>query len=387
MRYWVLVSAVLLQLCLGATYSWSVFAQALREDLGVPLGSAQVPYSVFYIVFPLTTMIAGKVLGRLGPTRTAMLGGALFGAGWLLAGLGGQLPLVIAGVGLLSGLGVGIGYVVPIATAVKWFPKQQGLVTGIAVAGFGGSAAIVTAVASRIMGAGVSPFQTFTAFGVVFVVLTFLAALGLRNPPGSGKLSPAGGAGPGAGAAEPGWGTFLYLYTGMFAGLGIGMMINANLRQMAGEEAVVVGAWAVSLFAVANAAGRILWGLFFDKVRGPRVPGANLLMQVVVVLGFALLPPITPLYLTLAVLAGLNFGGVLVLYATTVTRLWGENRFASIYGRVLSSYVPAAVGPWLMGVFYDAYGSFLMPLLGGALVLVVAAALVIRVPRAEELPS
>lgn len=157
----------MMQMCPGATYSWSIYVQPIRELTGILQGSSQLPFSLFYFTFPITMIMAGQVLPRLGPRRSAILGGVLFGTGWLLAGLGHQHFLyTILGIGLLAGIGAGFAYIVPIATCIRWFPERQGLVTGIAVAGFGGGAAAVSQVGGLLMNSlAPSPFTTFAAFG------------------------------------------------------------------------------------------------------------------------------------------------------------------------------------------------------------------------------
>jgi len=134
----ILVAAVIMQLCLGATYSWSVYVQPLRQLTGLMQGTAQLPFSLFYFAFPATMMFAGQFLSRLGPRRCAMLGGILFGGGWMLAGLGRlNFLYTVLGIGFLAGIGAGFAYIVPIATCIRWFPKHQGLMTAIAGARFG----------------------------------------------------------------------------------------------------------------------------------------------------------------------------------------------------------------------------------------------------------
>ncbi|HBG18856.1 MAG TPA: hypothetical protein DDY32_06145, partial [Desulfobulbaceae bacterium] len=139
LRYIILPAAVLMQMCLGATYSWSVYVQPLKALAGLQQGSAQIPFTVFYFVFPLTVMFAGMLLPRLGPRVCAVTGGLCFGGGWLLASLGvHSFVFTILGIGLLAGIGAGMAYIVPIAVCIRWFPRAKGLVTGVAVAGFGG---------------------------------------------------------------------------------------------------------------------------------------------------------------------------------------------------------------------------------------------------------
>jgi MFS family permease len=142
-RYRILIAAVVMQMCLGATYAWSVFVLPLKQLAGILQSTAQLPFSLFYFAFPATMMGTGTLLPRFGPRRCAMIGGFLFGGGWMLATFGRfHFGLTMVGIGLMAGVGVGFAYIVPIATCVRWFPRHKGLVTGVAVAGFGGGAAL-----------------------------------------------------------------------------------------------------------------------------------------------------------------------------------------------------------------------------------------------------
>ncbi|MFZ1983036.1 MAG: MFS transporter, partial [Desulfatitalea sp.] len=168
-RYLILAASVLMQMCLGATYSWSVYVQPLKGITGLPQGPVQLPFTVFYFAFPLTMIFAGQWLPRLGPRRCAVTGGILFGCGWWVAGWGGlHFGLTILGIGLLAGMGVGMAYIVPIATCIRWFPDHKGLVTGVAVAGFGGGAALVSHIGAwRMHSHGATPFETFQMLGLI----------------------------------------------------------------------------------------------------------------------------------------------------------------------------------------------------------------------------
>jgi OFA family oxalate/formate antiporter-like MFS transporter len=110
MRRWIILAAsVVMQMCLGATYSWSVYVQPLKKITGLLQGPVQLPFTVFYFAFPATMIFAGMWLPRLGPRRCAVTGGILFGSGWLVAGFGGlHFGLTIVGIGLLAGIGVGL---------------------------------------------------------------------------------------------------------------------------------------------------------------------------------------------------------------------------------------------------------------------------------------
>lgn len=391
-RYSILAAAVVMQLCLGATYAWAVFVAPLKGLTGLGQGPVQAPFTVFYVAFPAMTVAAGALLARLGPRRMAVLGGLLFGGGWALAGLGeGRFPLTILGVGLLGGVGVGFAYLVPIATCILWFPRNKGLVTGIAVAGFGGGAALVARLAGLLMDRyGMGPFEALHWLGLGFLVLVPLAGSLMRRP------DPVAGAGRQAEPlrrvlAQP---RFHLLYLAMFAGLTAGLAVNANLKELVPRIDARAGVAAVGWFAVANAAGRIAWGWLFDRISSRAAITMNLLLQAALMFGAPWLLGARAGLAPFAFVAGFNYGGVLVVYASTTARCWGAERVGGIYGWLFSANIPAALAPTLAGMAYDRWGSFTLPLasIGGLLVL--AAWLVLRrgpledgCARAEETPS
>ena len=145
-RWLVVAGAILIQLALGAIYAWSVFTARLTDVAGTYAFSASQTAWVFSIglaTFAIVMVLAGRLLPRVGPRRLSVLGGLLLGSGYLLGGLfGGSFLMQLACIGLIGGAGIGLAYVVPISVCVKWFPDKKGLITGLAVAGFGFGATI-----------------------------------------------------------------------------------------------------------------------------------------------------------------------------------------------------------------------------------------------------
>lgn len=369
-RYLILLSAFLMQICLGATYSWSVYVQPLKSLTGLSQGPVQLPFSLFYFAFPATMIFTGSLLPRLGPRRCALIGGLLFGCGWLLAGLGGlHFGFTIVGIGLLAGIGVGFAYIVPIATCIRWFPESKGLVTGIAVAGFGGGAAMVSQIGGWLMNSHqMTPFETFTIFGLGFLIVVTAAGWTMRNPPGHTQVHRPQLAARKVVTSAP----FILLYLAMFTGLAAGFTVNANLKELFPGGSAATGVAAVSLFALTNALGRVIWGALFDRLAAVRMLQANLLLQ-------ASLLMVAPLILTgvaglliFAALTGFNYGGILVLYASSVARTWGSENVGQVYGWLFSANIPAAIFPVLAGFSFDRWQSFTLPLSAIALLLLVA---------------
>lgn len=378
MRYLILLSAVLMQVCLGATYSWSIYVQPLKILTGLQQGPVQIPFTLFYFIFPLTMMGAGTLLAKIGPRVSAMTGGLLFGGGWLLASLGDHnFIYTILGIGVLSGVGAGLAYIVPIAVSIQWFPERKGLVTGLAVAGFGGGAAMVSQVGGWLMeSTGRTPFQTFFIFGLLFMVVVMSAGSTMRFPQHNGRQRPVSIKLTEL-LAHP---TFRLLYGAMFIGLAAGFAVNANLKELylGKGNMVQIGIAGVSLFALANAAGRIVWGMTFDRISSATAVQVNLLSQALVLFTAPLMLSSVYGFWLFSLLTGFNYGGVLVIYVASASRYWGAKRVSQVYGYLFSSNIPASMSPIIAGLIFDGFQSFTLALYGLAGLLVLFTALVRR---------
>lgn len=372
MRYIILLAAISMQMCLGATYSWSIYVQPLKSLTGLQQGPIQIPFTVFYFIFPLTMMAAGTLLPKIGPRISGMVGGLLFGGGWLLASLGStNFIYTVMGIGVLSGIGAGLAYIVPIAVAIQWFPDNKGLVTGLAVAGFGGGAAMVSQLGGWLMESlNQSPFETFFTFGLLFMITVVCSGATMRFPENVNRTQ-----------QDPikitdllHHPTFRLLYGAMFIGLASGFAVNANLKELylGGGDMVRIGITGVSLFALANATGRITWGMIFDRLESATAVKANLLSQAVVLFSAPLMLSSVIGFWLFALLTGFNYGGVLVVYVASISRYWGADRVSQIYGYLFSSNIPASISPIIAGLIFDSLHSFNFALYGlaGLLILI-----------------
>ena len=177
---------------------------------------------------------------------------------------------------------------------------------------------------------------------------------------------------------------FRILYLAMFTGLAAGFAINANLKELyeGAGNAVRIGITAVSLFAIANAAGRVIWGTLFDWVRSSTAIQLNLLFQAGVLLSAPLILDHVLGFWTVSLLTGFNYGGVLVIYVSSASRLWGAENVGPVYGCLFSSNIPAALSPIVAGMFFDRFDNFDLPLyiLAG---LLLGGACLVRVKRED----
>ncbi len=189
-RWLMVVAALVMQLCLGVLYAYSVFRGPLSKELGMTVKETGYPLMASFFFFAVGMIVAGRWQDKAGPKKVALFGGVLLAVGCILAGV---LYKTVGGLvfsyGILGGLGVGFAYVTPIATCIKWFPDMRGTITGLAVFGFGAGTLIFGPLLSRLIASsGIA--STFFAVGVIMLVGVCGSALMFKVPPAGYK--PAG---------------------------------------------------------------------------------------------------------------------------------------------------------------------------------------------------
>lgn len=356
MNRWVVVlGALLIQSALGAVYIWSVFKGPLMDEFGWTPAATNLTFSISLLVFAVATVVFGRLQDRIGPKYVATIGGLLLGLGLILAGRTTSVGWLYFSFGILGGAGLGAGYVCPLATCVKWFPDKRGLISGLAVAGFGGGALIFTPVAkSLIAGSGV--LAAFTYLGIIFGICVILGAQLLVNPPPGYK--PAGWEPPvAAGRAASADYTagemiktpqFYMIWISYLFGCAAGLMIIGNALPIAEAQGLggALAAGAVMTVSVFNAAGRLALGAVSDKLGRTRtltlvflVCGLTM-MSLKFLSGAAILIGVS--------LVGFCFGGYLAVYPTVTADYYGTKNLGVNYGSVFMAYgIGAVLGPML----------------------------------------
>jgi len=422
-RWWVVVGGILVQLCLGAIYAWSAFTGKLTAADGpfrFTKTQTQIIFSVGLLSFAVVmALVAGNWQRKVGPKTVALTGGLVLGLGYVIGGLAGtSFWGILLGVGLLGGAGIGLGYVCPIAALVKWFPDKKGMITGLAVAGFGFGALLwikltsgfkfgpidLTPGWSGLYGMGWTVSQVFILYGVIFAVLVGLGSMVLVNPPEGWK--PAGWTPPaGATAASSGgveftvgqmvrtpqfWTLFLTFFVGATAGLmviGVIQLFGKDALTANGipaDRANIIAGTAMGLFfALLNGLGRIIWGTLSDKLaRRNAIATMTGLQGLMMILFYFIGGHELGLYLGAAVL-GFNFGGNFALFPAATADFFGNKSVGTNYPWVFLSYgVGGVVGPILGGVMGDAKAWMWAFIPAGLACLVMAAvALTLKAPR------
>jgi len=385
-RRLVVVGALLIQLCLGAIYAWSVFTPYLTDPAG-PFGfsstQTQIIFSVSLATFAVVMVLAGRWQARSGPRIVAMTGGAVLGAGYILAGLFGQsFWAQVIFIGLIGGAGIGLAYVCPIAVGVKWYPDKKGLITGLGVAGFGFGALIWVQLAGSWGGLleNLGVLRVFLIYGIVFAIAVIVGSIWMVNPPEGWVLKgwkPPKPAGKGKGKAVvktdyvPGemlrtpqfyaiWGMFIFSSMAGLMTIGNIKLFGIDALQaragLTAEQASAVAGIAMAVFySLANGIGRIAWGTISDKIGYKLSLVIMCAIQGVVMLLFYLMGGTSVLLYLAALLIGFNFGGNFALFPMATADMFGAKNLGLNYGFVFTAYgVGGIVGPVLAGVLRDA---------------------------------
>ena len=370
-RWRVAAGALFIQICLGAIYAWSVFTPHLR-DAGWSKVETQIVFSVALASFAVVMVLAGGWLESWGPRRLAMSGGAVLGAGYAIASIGGgtNFAAVLVGVGLVGGTGIGLGYVVPIAVGMRWFPDHKGMITGVAVAGFGfgamGWIKIAGSWGNLIDRIGLD--GTFLTYGMAFAALVILGSLTMRMPaPG---WAPNGFAAPeqvGEGGED--FSPREVIRTPQFHLISLTFMVSAGAGLMAiglmklypvealtdggmlaSDADAIAGTAMAVFFSLANGIGRLAWGTLSDVLGRKRSVVTMAASQGVLLIAFTWAAGNEYALYATAALIGFNFGGNFALFPALTADEFGNNSVARNYPWVFLSY----------GV-----GGIIFPILGG----------------------
>jgi OFA family oxalate/formate antiporter-like MFS transporter len=369
-RWLIACAGVVMQIALGAVYAWSVFRIPLTEAYGWSIGEVTLAFTIAIFVLGFAAFCGGLWMRHAGPRPVALAAGALYGLGVFLASFaGGRLWLLYLSYGLIAGIGLGLGYIVPVATLVKWFPDRRGMITGIAVAGFGSGALITAPLATRLI-AQVGALSTFAILGAIYLIAVMGAAMFMRNPPPGYR--PAGWEPSAVQQRQRSAKTYTLqeavaswqwygLWALLFLNTTAGIAIISQAGPMAQEIAQATPATAAGLvgaIAIANGAGRFLWGWLSDLI-GRRA--VFLLMFPIQAIVFALLPSIESFALltVLACVVLLCYGGGFGTMPAFVADRFGAENVGSIYGLMLTAWGFAGVlGPMLIARLRESTGQY-----------------------------
>jgi OFA family oxalate/formate antiporter-like MFS transporter len=411
-RWLLVVAALLLQFSIGAVYAWSVFAKALKEADAFHLSTLQstLPFEVTIGMIFIGSYLGGRIQDRRGPRTVALIGGIIYGIGVIIAGFATSeslLWLLVLGYGVISGFGLGFAYIVPIAMLQKWFPDKRGLITGLAVGGFGFGAVLTSPVAHWLIDRNPDvPTRAFIPLGIGYLVLSALGASVFKNPPegytvAKARESGAANARPsarekaeavardydqGEALRTPQW----YLLTAILtlnvtAGIALISQAAASATDIAGYS-TAAAASAVGVLAVFNGGGRIVWAAASDYLG--RMPSFAAMLGLSGVC--LLLIPHTSnaaLFFVLAAIVYTCYGGGFGTMPATAGDYFGVRHAGAIYGLMLIGWsLGGVVGPVIASALIGDAGDYTTAYTTIGIIALVSMALtfVTKVPRARE---
>lgn len=388
----------LMQMALGAVYAWSVFRTPLAKQFHWSISDVTLTFTICVFVLGVAAFFGGLWLNRKGPRIVALTGGFLYGLGVFLASFSAdKLWWLYLSYGLIGGIGLGFGYIVPVAVLVKWFPDKRGLITGIAVGGFGAGALVTAPVATRLI-QSVGVLQTFAYLGIAYLIVTMATGFFMKNPPDGWK--PAGWS-PSATQSKQRaardysladalktwqwWALWLLLFLNTSAGISLISQESPMFQEIA-KVSAIVAAGMVGVVSVGNAVGRIFWAWTSDALTRRWTFTVMFLLQVGL---FWLLPGIgsVPVLTTVSFIILMCYGGGFGTMPAFAADYFGSKNVGPIYGLMLTAWGTAsAFGPLLIARLRQSSGSFVSGLhvVAGIMALSVLLPVLVSPPKAQQ---
>ncbi|KIF77683.1 MFS transporter [Streptomyces sp. 150FB] len=384
-RWLVPPAALAVHLSIGQAYSWSVFKPPLEKALDLSGTASALPFQLGIVMLGLSAAFGGTLVERKGPRWAMTVALICFSSGFLISALGaatGQFWLIVFGYGFVGGIGLGIGYISPVSTLIKWFPDRPGMATGIAIMGFGGGALIASPWSAQMLksfgddGKGIA--LAFLVHGLVYAVFMSLGVLLIRVPP-AGYLPARSAAkdlaGTPAAAAAPAsavqvsarsalrtpqfWCLWVVLCMNVTAGIGVleraAPMITDFFAHTSAPVSVSASAGFVALLSAANMAGRLGWSSLSDVIGRKNIYRVYLSVGIVMyVLIYLAGDSAKPLFVLCAMVILSFYGGGFATLPAYLKDLFGTYQVGAIHGRLLTAWSVAGVlGPLIVNWVAD----------------------------------
>jgi OFA family oxalate/formate antiporter-like MFS transporter len=395
-RWVIAIAGVFFQIALGAVYAWSVFRVPLTKQFGWSISEVTLTFTVSIFVLGCTAFFGGLWLNRKGPRIVALTGGALYGLGVFLASFTHSLAWLYISYGVIGGIGLGLGYIVPVAVLVKWFPDKRGLITGIAVGGFGAGALITAPVATRLI-QSVGVLSTFAYLGIGYLIVTIISGSFMQNPPDGWK--PEGWSPTARETSERAghdfvlsealktwqwWALWLLLFLNTCAGISVISQEAPIFQELTKVSAVVAGGM-VGVVSLGNAVGRVFWAWVSDLITRRATFFVMFLLQVLL---FWFLPSVASASLmtivTFVVL--MCYGGGFGTMPAFTADYFGPKNVGPIYGLMLTAWgFASAFGPLFIAHMRETTGSYsgALRVIAGVMAVSTVLPVLVRPPRAS----
>ena len=396
-RWVIAIAGVFLQIALGAVYAWSVFRIPLSKQFGWSISQVTLTFTISIFMLGFASFVGGLWMNRVGPRTVALTAGVFYSVGVFLTSFSAnKLWWLYLSYGFIGGIGLGLGYIVPVATLVKWFPDRRGLITGIAVGGFGAGALITAPVASRlIQTVGVLP--TFAYLGVGYFVITIIASLFMQNPPEGWQ--PTGWTPSAKQTAQRAthdyvlsealktwqwWALWLILLLNTSAGIAVISQEGPIFQELTKVSAVVAGGM-VGIASLGNGVGRVFWAWLSDLITRRVTFAVMFILQVFL---FWFLPSIAlpALMTTVTFIVLMCYGGGFGTMPAFTADYFGPKNVGPIYGLMLTAWSFASVfGPLYIARMRETAGNYAgaLHVIGVVMLVSILLPIIVRPPQRE----
>ncbi len=350
-RWYVVFGSVLLQMCIGAIYTWSLFNQSLIDKFGFESKDVVLTYSLAIFVFAFSTMFSGRLQDKIGPRKVATIGAIFYGVGVMLTSTATSLLELYIYYSVIAGIGVGFVYVCPLSTCVKWFPEKKGFITGISVGSFGlGSLVFKSIIQNLISSVGVS--NTFLYLGAIYLILGLIGSqlLALPDTTSNSNSKDSESINNNFTVREMFKTKAFYLIWVMYLfGCMSGLLVIGLAKDIGMELAnldAYTAANAVAMISLFNASGRLIWGSLSDKLGRLKVISIMFFITAISMVSISILTLNYAIFFVCLALIAFCFGGFLAVFPTMTGDLFGIKNLGANYGIIYQAYGMAAlVGP------------------------------------------
>ncbi|GGI42407.1 OFA family MFS transporter [Mammaliicoccus stepanovicii] len=388
-RWLIALAAVGIHISIGSVYSWSVFTKHIQHDLGFSLSEVSRTFSIAILFLGLSAAFMGHFVEKFGPRISGLVSTIFFISGLVLSSYAisvESLPLLYLGYGVLSGIGLGIGYIAPVSTLVKWFPDKRGLATGLAIMGFGFASMIASPVIEFLI-THFSLTATFIVLAAVYFVVMVISSLYLSRPPENYK--PRGMNPHKASKKKPDLvqitaneaiktKRFYYLWFMLFINVTCGIAILSVASPM-GQEIVNLtsgqAATMVGIIGVFNGLGRLIWASISDFIGRTNVYTVFFIIQIVL---FLWLPTVdSPVLFQIILFIIIScYGGGFSSIPAYIGDIFGTKQLGAIHGYILTAWAAAGlVGPGIASTVREVTQSYMATLYIFAAFFIVALAI------------
>lgn len=368
-------AALSVHLSIGQAYAWSVFKPPLESALHLSGTQSALPFQLAIVMLGLSAAFGGTLVERNGPRWAMTVALVCFSTGFLISALGAQTQqywLIVLGYGFVGGIGLGIGYISPVSTLIKWFPDRPGMATGIAIMGFGGGALIASPWSAQMLQSFGSDHSgialAFLVHGLSYAVFMSLGVLLVRVPRSEDREGAAAGPSAFEGVQVSArsavrtpqfWCLWIVLCMNVTAGIGILEKAAPMITDFFADTSTPVSASAaagfVALLSAANMAGRIGWSSASDLIGRKNVYrvylGAGAIMYLLIA-SFG--DSSKPLFILCALVILSFYGGGFATIPAYLKDLFGAYQVGAIHGRLLTAWSTAGVlGPLIVNWIAD----------------------------------